>query len=725
MLEYIWLVVLFPFLGFIVIGLLGRKYISRRWIGYLACGVVFLSLLLSIYSYIELRGDLSGYEGLSGVEVVEERRSVQVELYEWLPSIQLLGKEFKVGMSFHIDPLSCLMILMVTGVGFLIHVYSIGYMWEESGYFRYFSFLNLFMGMMLTLVLAGNFLLMFVGWEGVGLCSYLLIGFFYEEGWRADAGRKAFIVNRIGDFGFLIGMLLIVLMFGTLNIQEVMGGVLRGEVGGAVLVTIGLLLFIGAIGKSAQIPLYVWLPDAMAGPTPVSALIHAATMVTAGVYMVSRCGILYMHAPLALGVVAIVGALTALFAASIGLMQNDIKKVLAYSTVSQLGYMFLGAGVAAFGAAIFHLMTHAFFKALLFLGSGSVIHGMGGEQDIRRMGGLRKYMPVTFWTFLLGALAIVGIPGFSGFFSKDEILFKSYLWDKSLWVMGVLGAGLTAFYMLRLVYLTFYGEGRYRKEEVHVHESPRVMTVPLIILAVLSVVGGYVGIPKVLSLGQDINYVEHFLEPVFVQEQASIESNRERAVEADQLGVEGVMEHGEGTKMLHISGGVGSLHGTTEEGHHEVGYGVEILLMVIAVLGALFAIYVAWQMYRRRPEIPKKLAERYKGFYQLIVNKYWVDELYDAVIVRPYYWLCRRSRDFDTWVVDGTVNGIRHLTVGLSHISNFNDKWFVDGMVNLIGYGIKGSSWVFRKVQTGIVQNYAAAIILGTFILLSIFLIFL
>ncbi|MEW5805835.1 MAG: NADH-quinone oxidoreductase subunit L [Acidobacteriota bacterium] len=692
MLKFAYLIILFPFIGFLINGLLGRRQIPKRWVGYIACGAVFLSFLLSVWIFVELNGDIGKYEGMPGVRVSEGGRSVEVEAYEWVPSMKVMGGErsLRIGMNLQIDPLSSVMVIVVSLVGFLIHVYSIGYMWEEGGYYRYFAFLNLFMGMMLTLVLAGNFAMMFIGWEGVGLCSYLLIGFFFEKEWCADAGRKAFIVNRIGDFGFMIGLLLIVVVFGTLDISDVMGMIGSGEAGGIEITLIGILLFIGAIGKSAQIPLYVWLPDAMAGPTPVSALIHAATMVTAGVYMVSRCAVLYVHAPAALTIVAVIGGLTAIYAASIGLMQNDIKKVLAYSTVSQLGYMFLGAGVAAFGAAIFHLMTHAFFKALLFLGSGSVIHGRKGEQDIRKMGGLKRHMPVTHVTFLLGALAIAGIPGFSGFFSKEEILFRTYVSNKVLWLVGLAAAGMTAFYMMRLVYLTFYGKARFDEEEQHVHEAPRVMTYPLVILAIFSVIVGYVGIPKVLSPGKDINYFEHYLEPSF---------------EAHEVAA------GMGGEKIH-------------EGEDEVSAGVELMLMVVAVIIAIVGIYIAWEMYLKRPGLPGRVAGRFMSLYRLISNKYWVDELYDAVIVQPYYFLCRRSFDFDTWVIDGTVNGVRHLTVGLSHLSSFNDKWVVDGMVNILGYGIKGSSWVFRKVQTGLVQSYATVIILGTFILLSIFLIF-
>ncbi len=698
MLNYVYLIVLFPLLGFLVNGLLGRKYLPKRWAGYIACGTVLLSFLLSVGTFIDLNGDIGKYSGIAGMEVNEGAKRVEVEVWEWFPAMQIWGSEesLRIGMNFQVDPLSTVMILVVSFVGFLIHVYSIGYMWEEEGYYRYFAYLNLFMAMMLTLVLAGNFVMMFVGWEGVGLCSYLLIGFFFEKGWCADAGRKAFIVNRIGDSGFLIGLLMMVVLFGTLDISDVMGKISGGEAGGMVLVTIGIMLFIGAVGKSAQIPLFVWLPDAMAGPTPVSALIHAATMVTAGVYMVARCSVLYVHAPAALMIVAVVGGLTAIFAASIGLMQNDIKKVLAYSTVSQLGYMFLGAGVAAFGAAIFHLMTHAFFKALLFLGSGSVIHGMGGEQDIRKMGGLKRKMPVTYWTFLIATLAIAGIPGFSGFFSKDEILWNTYLNNKILWVIGVCAAGMTAFYMMRLVYMTFYGKARYDEGGHHAHESPRVMTVPLIVLAVFSVVIGYVGIPKVLSFGEDINYFEGYLSPVFGHAQAgtaTLHTHNRPGVTASHEG--GVHSRTDAT-VSHEPEVHGTAEGEVHGGGHESHTGVELMLMVLAVLVALTGIYVAWEMYMKRKGIAERLAGRFSGLYRLIANKYWVDELYDAVIVRPYYFLCRRSMDFDTWVVDGTVN-----FTGV----------FTDMTGNIV-----------KLFQTGYVRTYALYFFIGVVVIIIYFL---
>jgi NADH-quinone oxidoreductase subunit L len=497
--DYIFLIPLFPLVGVLINGLLlGR--LPRPVVSFVACSTVGLSFVTSLLLFFELVG------------MEPAHRILQQTLFTWIPSAS-----FNANVAFLLDPLSAVMILVVTGVGFLIHVYSTGYMHHDPCFGRYFTYLNLFTFSMLMLVLADNFLLMFVGWEGVGLCSYLLIGFWFEKKSAADAGKKAFIVNRIGDFGFLLGMFVIFWNIGSLDFLTVAEKAPAIFVAGGGLITAAcLLLFVGAIGKSAQIPLYVWLPDAMEGPTPVSALIHAATMVTAGVYMVARSSALYMLAPDALLVVAIIGAGTAFFAATIGLAQNDIKRVLAYSTVSQLGYMFLACGVAAFTAGIFHLVTHAFFKALLFLGAGSVIHAMSDQQDMRRMGGLKKYLPVTFGTMLIATLAISGIPGMSGFFSKDEILWKSFSSDHghwALWVIGVATAGLTAFYMFRLIYLTFYGKERMDDHtRGHIHESPRSMTVPLMILAVLSVVGGFVGVPHVFFGAT--NYFERWLEPV-------------------------------------------------------------------------------------------------------------------------------------------------------------------------------------------------------------------
>jgi NADH-quinone oxidoreductase subunit L len=591
----------------------------------------------------------------------EERKHI-VELFTWISTFTGTSSSVNVSVAFQIDQLSILMALIVTGVGFLIHVYSIGYMHGDPAFWRFFAYLNLFIFAMLNLVLADNFLLMFLGWEGVGLCSYLLIGFWYDRkfetgGYKpgtattADAAKKAFVVNRIGDFGFLLGMFLIFTQFGSLNFETVFGGASVLSEGGNTMVWICLLLFLGATGKSAQIPLFVWLPDAMAGPTPVSALIHAATMVTAGVYMVARCAILFALAPTALEVVAMIGGLTAILAASIGLVQNDIKKVLAYSTVSQLGYMFLGLGVAAFTAGIFHVLTHAFFKALLFLGSGAVIHAMHDEQDIQKMGGLKHYLPTTYKTFLIGAIAIAGIPPFAGFFSKDEILWKAFSSEHGsmvLWALGVLGAALTAFYMFRLVSLTFDGEKRYGSD-LHPHEAPKTMTVPLIILAVLSVAGGFVGVPESL-MGS--NALEHWLEPVFAP----------------------------AYDKLHVS-------------PHPIEI-TEYLLMALSVAVAAGGIYAARYVYLRRAELAEQWKAKYALAYRVLFNKYYIDEAYDAAVVTPTVKVSEGLlwKGVDVAVIDGIV----------------------DGSAKLVAFAARG----IRLVQTGVAQQYAAVFVGGILFIL-------
>jgi NADH-quinone oxidoreductase subunit L len=555
--------------------------------------------------------------------------------------------------SFRFDALSAVMTLVVTGVGFLIHVYSAGYMEHEEDYARYFLYLNLFMLSMLVLVLADSIVLFFVGWEGVGLCSYLLIGFWYEKDENADAGKKAFIVNRIGDAGFLLGVFVLFWALGSQGVWTLEFSAFRGHADlltTGVATTAALLLFVGATGKSAQIPLYVWLPDAMAGPTPVSALIHAATMVTAGVYMIARMSFLYSAAPDALAVVATIGAVTAVFAATIGLVQNDIKKVLAYSTVSQLGYMFLGVGVGAYAAGLFHVMTHAFFKGLLFLGSGSVIHGMGGEQDVRKMGGLRRKMPITFWTFAIGCAAISGVPFLSGFFSKDAILYQAFTSDHGhplLWTLGIVGAALTPFYMFRLLFLTFFGECRADEHtREHVHESPPSMTLPLVVLAVLSIVGGYVGLPEVL--GRD--RFGEFLAPVV-----------------------GPVPHGHGSHAL------------------------EWALMAVSVAIGLSGIALAYVFYVARPDLPRALARRFGGLYDLLLDKYRIDELYGATIVAGTVSLSRGLwRVIDEKLIDGTVNGVATL--------------------------VSVQSAVWRKLQTGNVQHYALTFLVGVVVLIGLLL---
>src|SRR5687768_12209784 len=526
--------------------------------------------------------------------------------YTWIPAGmgQVTGgflSTFDVDFSFRVDPLSCVMLMVVTWVGFLIHVYATGYMSHEEGYTRFFTYLNLFMFMMLLLILGGNYMVLFVGWEGVGLCSYLLIGFYYDKNFAADAGKKAFIVNRIGDFGFLLGIFLIFNTFGSADFSKVFALAAAGGVEqyGGIATAICLLLFVGACGKSAQLPLYVWLPDAMAGPTPVSALIHAATMVTAGVYMVVRSNVLFRLSPTAMMVVAIVGGLTALFAATIGIAQNDIKKVLAYSTVSQLGFMFIGAGVGGFVAAIFHLVTHAFFKACLFLGSGSVIHAMGGEQDIRKMGGLREHIPVTYWTFLIATIAIAGFPPFAGFFSKDEILASAwstpYFRDlgRIIYVLGTIAALFTAFYMYRLVYLVFYGKFRgTHEQEHHLHESPPTMTIPLIVLGALSVVGGFLGIPHVIG---HLFGIHHFL-----------------AEWLETIFPEVVRAH---------------------EGVFEIPGRVEVIVMIVSTLATLLGWQIARALYRERGvAADQSLEQRRPGLIRTLANKYYIDEVYDTLI---------------------------------------------------------------------------------------------
>ncbi len=631
--------------------------------------------------------------------------------FSWIPAgVGHAGNfiaNFNVDFALRIDALSSTMLMIVTWVGFLIHVYATGYMSHEKGYTRFFTYLNLFMFMMLLLVLGANYIVMFVGWEGVGLCSYLLIGFYYDKNFAADAGKKAFITNRIGDFGFILGIFLIFNTFGTADYEKVFAMASSGGAAqyGAIATAICLLLFVGACGKSAQVPLYVWLPDAMAGPTPVSALIHAATMVTAGVYMVVRSNVLFRMAPDAMLVVAIVGAITAIFAASIGLAQNDIKKVLAYSTVSQLGYMFLAAGVGAFTAAIFHVMTHAFFKACLFLGAGSVIHGCGGEQDMRKMGGLRKYMPRTHWPMLVATIAIAGIPPLAGFFSKDEILANAFPHHKFIWLLGVITAGMTAFYMFRLYFMTFHGsyrgahvEGIETSEPEHgghqlipdqrhldqgdehtnkahghhvhshdPHESPLNMTGVLAILAVLAVIGGFVGLPHVLG-GAHPTWFQQWLSPVL-------------------LPLAG--EHYE---------------------FHEAEASLEYILMLVSIAVAVFGIFLAWRFYKRDPlwSTPKRLATTFAPIHRLLENKYYVDELYNATVIAGTILFARALWLFDMYIVDGIVNGVRHLTVFLfGHGSNLFDKYVVDGAVNGVASGARGGSMLFRRVQSGLVQNYA------------------
>jgi NADH-quinone oxidoreductase subunit L len=687
---HLWLIPILPLIGAAINGFFGKRF-SRHAIAAVAlgfCGAAFAMALWIAVQFPSLT--------LPHVEV----------LTSWLNS-----GTFSVDYSFALDQLSLVMLLIVTGVGFLIHIYSVGYMWEEGGYYRFFSYLNLFMFFMLTLVLASNYLLMFVGWEGVGLASYLLIGFFFIRDSAAAAGKKAFIVNRIGDFGFLIALFLMIKHFGSLDFQKVFDAAkpYSPETAGVGFLTaIALLLLLGACGKSAQIPLYVWLPDAMEGPTPVSALIHAATMVTAGVYMISRSHVIFERAPSALMVVAIIGTLTAFFAATIGIAQTDIKKVLAYSTISQLGYMFMACGVAAFSAGIFHLMTHAFFKGLLFLAAGSVIHAVGGEQDMRRMGGLRKKIPWTFWTMTFATIAISGLPPFAGFFSKDEILWRAYQASWIYWLAGVITAFLTSFYMFRLLFMTFFGEYRGDAEESHgheehghdqhgddpragapaphghghghggIHESPAIMLVPLVILAVLSLVGGWVGIPGSLGGG---NHFDKFLGPVFRSSTPAV--NPEHA----QPGETAPPEQ------------------TTEGSEPKTGHSTEIMFTGISVGAGLLGLFLAWLLYIHSPELPDRIVGSMHGLYSAVAHKYWIDELYSWLFVKPLiaisgvvFW-----RGIDQGTIDaalnGSADGARDLSNEVRHMQSGNLRsyagWIAVGAAAMIAYMV----WIGLRTQ--------------------------
>ena len=648
------LIPLLPFLGFLVNASLGRR-ISKAAAGAVACGSMAGSFLVSVAAVWRL------------VALPAASRAIVDQVFTWITS-----GDFTAGFSLRLDPLSAVMILVITGIGSLIHVYSTAYMLEERApeYARYFSYLNLFAAFMLVLVLGSNFLVMFVGWEGVGLCSYLLIGFWYQKTSASDAGKKAFIVNRIGDFGFVLGVLLVFVRFGTIDFQEVAraAATIRPETAFGTVSLITLLLFVGATGKSAQIPLYVWLPDAMEGPTPVSALIHAATMVTAGVYMIGRNAVLFSHTPQTLTIVAVIGTATALMAGTIGLVQNDIKRVLAYSTVSQLGYMFLAMGVGAYGAGIFHLYTHAFFKALLFLGSGAVIHALAGEQDLRRMGGLRKALPITYRTFVIGAVAIAGVPGLAGFFSKDEILYRTYASGHTvLWVVGVLTSLLTAVYMFRLVFLAFHGPSRSASHDApspaasagqahghdlhggHLHDAPPAMAVALIVLAAGSVVAGYAGLPAVLG-GSD--WFARFLDPSF-----------------------GVMHADDVSEQ-----------------------GLEGALMLVSSVVAIAGIGIAMYFFLKNTRAADAMAARFAGLHGLLLNKYYVDEMYDAGVVQPM----RIVSEEGLWkVVDARV---------------------IDGAVNGVGETVGGLSDVLRRFQSGSVRTYAASLFFGVVLILGYYL---
>jgi NADH-quinone oxidoreductase subunit L len=643
------LIPLLPLIGFLLNASLGRR-VSKTAAGSIACGSILAAFALSVAAVWQL------------LALPPESRAIEQSVFSWITS-----GDFSVSFALRLDPLSALMILVVTGIGSLIHVYSIAYMHDESDseYARYFSYLNLFAAFMLVLVLGSNFLVMFVGWEGVGLCSYLLIGFWFQKKSASDAGKKAFIVNRIGDFGFILGVLLAFVRFGTLDFQEIARSLapLGPETMFGTLSLITLLLFVGAAGKSAQIPLYVWLPDAMEGPTPVSALIHAATMVTAGVYMIGRNAVLFGHAPETLAVVAVVGVATALFAGTIGLVQNDIKRVLAYSTVSQLGYMFLAMGVGAYAAGIFHLYTHAFFKALLFLGSGAVIHALAGEQDLRRMGGLRKQLPVTYWTFVIGALAIAGVPGLAGFFSKDEILYRTFSGGHTLlWAVGLLTSLLTAIYMFRLVYLAFHGQnqgapGASGAHGAHLHDAPPAMAVALVLLAVGSVLAGYVGVPHAFG---GSNRIEQFLEPSFTaggEAQAADHEESAAATESLERGLAGVS-------------------------------------IVVALTGIGLATY----FFLKNRRAADSVSARFAGLHRLLEHKYYVDEIYDAAVVRPIRIVSE----------DGLWKGV--------------DVRVIDGSVNGVGDVVDRGGELLRRVQTGSVRVYAASLFFGVVLILGYYL---
>ena len=672
-LAHIWLIPLFPLAGAALMLFIGRR-LPNAGVNVICVGSVFLSMCFAFGAIWQL------------IARPAEERVVSYALFDWVPAGIMHTNAGRV-MDFHVpwgvlmDPLTAVMLLVVTGVGFLIHVYSTGYMSHEGGYYRFFGYLNLFMFSMLTLILANNLLLLFVGWEGVGLCSYLLIGFYFLKKSASDAGKKAFIVNRIGDAGFILGLFLMLGTLGTIQFTEIGPAIAAGHfaMGDAALTAIALLLFVGATGKSAQLPLYVWLPDAMEGPTPVSALIHAATMVTAGVYMIARTNAVFSMAPKALGVIAVVGGVTSLFAATMGLVQNDIKRVLAYSTVSQLGYMFLACGVGAFTAGVFHLMTHAFFKACLFLGSGSVIHALSGEQDMRKMGALWTKIPTTAKTFFVASIAIAGLPPLAAFFSKDAILGATFEHNKPLWVVGFITAGMTAFYMFRLVFMTFFGQSRVDHEvEHHIHESPGSMTVPLIILAALSIVGGWVGIPA--SLGGGDRFAK-FLEPVMAKH---AEEGAEAATQAAS------------------------------------GISMELGLMLASVLVAIFGIWFAYNWYIKRPDKPEKLAAATPFLYKLLYNKYYVDQIYDAMFVNRIKDLALTLGSFDVGVINGLgVDGSGWLTRVTSRISMFWDSWIVDGLVNLAARIVWVLSFPVRMLQTGRVSRYAGFMLLGVLIFLA------
>lgn len=624
------LVPLFPLLGFLLIAL-NTNRLSKGVTAVVASGAVLISFVISVILFFNL------------LSLAPDQRSLQVELFKWIAT----GK-FSASISFLIDPLSSLMLLIITGVGFLIHVYSIGYMHDDEGHNRFFSYLNLFVFFMLLLVMGSNYLLMFVGWEGVGLCSYLLIGFWFKNNDYTAAANKAFIMNRIGDLGLIVAVILIFVQFGSIEYSNVLSAAAAGG-GSEILTLITILLFVGAMGKSAQIPLYTWLPDAMAGPTPVSALIHAATMVTAGIYMVVRNNILYTLSPTSMGLILLVGIITALFAASIALAQTDIKKVLAYSTVSQLGLMFVALGLGAYTTGIFHMATHAFFKALLFLAAGSVIHGLQGEQDIRQMGGLRKYLPITFAVFVIGVLAISGIPPFAGFFSKDEILAKAYEHGMVIWAFALLTSLLTVFYMFRLLFLTFLGQPRAKADVLsHAHESPPSMTIPLMALALLSIIGGFMGFPEVFG---GTNPLAGFLQPLVA------------------------------TSNTHLA-------------EHGLSHSDELALMAVVVALTIVVIIAAYIRYVSRKHVPAANEKNVSALHRTILHKYYIDELYEAIVVKPLF------------------------AMG-EFLQQFMERLGIDGLVNASGNGVVGASRYARLLQSGNIGVYIFIMVIGIVLILS------
>jgi NADH-quinone oxidoreductase subunit L len=746
MLKLVWLIPIFPLLGFLINFLLGRRLrLSERTVAVVGCGTILLALVLTIGAFIEYASSYAPAH--DNKPYVTTEAGAFPHSFTWLPgggAHLTEGKQrggladFTIEWSYQIDQLSLVMMFIVTFVGFWIHVFATGYMKGDTGYYRFFAYLNLFMFMMLLLVMGSNFMIMFIGWEGVGLCSYLLIGYYFDRKEAGDAAKKAFVVNRIGDFGFALAIMGVFATFGTLEFSKLAVASAAYPTEGlwqwGLMSWLALGLFIGATGKSAQIPLYIWLPDAMAGPTPVSALIHAATMVTAGVFMVTRMNFIFQRSITMMMIVALVGCLTAFIAATIGITQTDIKKVLAYSTVSQLGYMFLGAGVGAFVGAIFHVFTHAFFKALLFLGSGSVIHAMHHEQEMPRMGGLAKYLPATYRTMMIGWLAICGIIPFAGFFSKDEILWKTFSTEifgggKFLWAVGFITAGMTAFYMTRLMALTFWGQERFRKihaggeaDEAHAaahdknlkphdataasagdrphhqpgehvgahdpadphgahnghfepHESPRVMTLPLQVLAVGSAVAGLVGIPLALSFGKDINFFEHWLDPVIVK-----------------------VQHAEAAAA------------------HEI-HAIEYLLIVLSLAVAAGGILLARRIYLKQPEMASAWAARLGPLYKLSLNKWYLDWLLDVKGVEAVKTANNALWQVDSTVVDGGVNGSAWFTRLWARITGWWDKWVIDLAVNATGWIIRAGSIILRTFQTGFWHNYALVFTLALFVI--------